>query len=71
VIFFPIQRRYCIVPIALRIVPLELNVLPYGIFSTVTMGEYILDMKALTQEGVFAAIEFDHSTLEAATLNNR
>jgi hypothetical protein len=35
------------------------------------MGEYILDMKALTQEGVFAAIEFDHSTLEAATLNNR
>ena len=55
-----------------------LEFLPYGIFSTdnldarigVAIGEYILDMKALTQERVFASIEFDHSTLEASTLNS-
>lgn len=55
----------------------SLGVLPYGIFSTekldprigVAIGEYIVDMKALAQDGFFAKIEFDHSTLEAVNLN--
>jgi fumarylacetoacetase len=54
-----------------------LLVLPYGIFSTdsldarigLAVGDYILDMKVLAQEGVFDKIRFDSSTLEAATLN--
>jgi fumarylacetoacetase len=54
-----------------------LHILPYGIFSTdsldarigVAIGDYILDMKALAQEGMFEAIGFNSSTLEAATLN--
>ncbi|KAJ5611969.1 hypothetical protein N7528_009074 [Penicillium herquei] len=55
----------------------SLDVLPYGIFSTraldarigVAIGEYVLDMKALAQDGAFRGIEFDQSTLEAAILN--
>jgi fumarylacetoacetase len=55
----------------------SLHILPYGIFSTdnlgsrigLAVGDYILDMKVLTQERIFAAIEFNSSTLEAATLN--
>ncbi|KAL3460091.1 Fumarylacetoacetase [Aspergillus heterothallicus] len=55
-----------------------LDVLPYGIFSTesldarigVAIGCYILDLKALAQEGFFTTIDFDSSTIMGSTLND-
>jgi fumarylacetoacetase len=55
-----------------------LDVLPYGIFSTenldarigVAIGRYILDLKALAQEGFFTTIDFDSSALMGSTLND-
>lgn len=55
----------------------SLQNLPYGVFSTddldqrigVAIGDYVLDLKALAQEKVFAAIDFDSSTLEEPTIN--
>lgn len=56
----------------------SLQNLPYGIFSTptvpqprigVAIGEHVLDLKALAQDGVFADLSFDTSTLETETLN--
>ncbi|KAH8897752.1 Fumarylacetoacetase [Thozetella sp. PMI_491] len=51
--------------------------LPYGIFSFdgsdprigVAIGEYVLDMRALAQDQVFADLGFDTSTLKEARLN--
>jgi fumarylacetoacetase len=56
----------------------SLDVLPYGIFSTenldtrigAAIGRYILDLKALAQEGIFTTIDFDSSTLMENTLNS-
>lgn len=55
----------------------SLQNLPYGVFSTdntnrrigVAIGDYVLDLKVLAQEGVFADLGFDTSTLEQSTLN--
>ena len=55
----------------------SLDVLPYGIFNTenldarigVAIGRYILDLKALAQEGLFTTIDFDSSALMGSTLN--
>jgi fumarylacetoacetase len=55
----------------------SLQNLPYGIFSTenldarirVAIGDYILDLKALAQDDIFASLDFDSATLEATTLN--
>lgn len=54
-----------------------LDVLPYGIFSTATLdkrigvaiGDYILDMKAIVQEGLFGALDMDKRILEEGNLN--
>lgn len=56
----------------------SLDVLPYGIFSTenldarigVAIGRYILDLKALAQEGFFTTLDFDCSALMGSTLND-
>jgi fumarylacetoacetase len=56
----------------------SLQNLPYCVFSTnesepaigVAIGEYVLDLKFLTQDRVFAAIEFNTATLEESTLNS-
>jgi fumarylacetoacetase len=55
----------------------SLRNLPYGVFSTASLsprigtaiGPYVLDLKVLTQDGVFSSIAFDASTLERPTLN--
>jgi fumarylacetoacetase len=55
----------------------SLQNLPYGIFSTenldrrigVAIGDYVLDLKALAQDDIFAFLNFDSVTLEATTLN--
>jgi fumarylacetoacetase len=51
--------------------------LPYGVFSIdgsdsrigVAIGDYVLDLKVLAQDQVFADLEFNTQTLEAANLN--
>ena len=51
--------------------------LPFGVFSTsgaeprigVAIGQYVLDLKILAQEGVFDGLKFDVSTLQAPNLN--
>ncbi|KIX03498.1 fumarylacetoacetase [Rhinocladiella mackenziei CBS 650.93] len=56
---------------------ISLRNLPYGVFSTVgsgprigvAIGDYVLDMKVLAQEHVFADLKFDATTLEQSTLN--
>jgi len=55
----------------------SLQNLPYGVFSTTTLGprigvaigQYVLDLKALAQEHVFDDLDFDVATLGEATLN--
>ena len=56
----------------------SLQNLPYGTFSTsadpqprigTAIGQYVLDLKALAQDGLFSPIDFDSSTLEGQTLN--
>ncbi len=56
----------------------SLQNLPYGMFSTgvdpqprigTAIGQYVLDLKALAQDGLFSDIGFDSSTLEGQTLN--
>ena len=56
----------------------SLQNLPYGIFSTTldpqprigtAVGQYVLDLKALAQDGAFSPISFDSLTLESQTLN--
>jgi fumarylacetoacetase len=55
----------------------SLRNLPYGVFSTdgsssrigVAIGDYVLDMKVLAQDQVFADLEFNTQTLEATDLN--
>ena len=51
--------------------------LPFGVFSTSTLsprigtaiGPYVLDLKALAQDGIFSFIHFDANTLEKPLLN--
>ncbi len=51
--------------------------LPYGIFSTkdtaprigVAIGDWVLDLKLLAQEGVFDDLRFEVKTLQQPTLN--
>ncbi len=55
----------------------SLHNLPYGIFSTsrlsprigVAIGDQVLDLKALTQAGVFDALGINTDTLQQTTLN--
>lgn len=56
----------------------SLQNLPYGVFSTssldarigVAIGNYVLDLKVLAQNGVFQGLgEFDSSSLQHSTLN--
>ncbi len=55
----------------------SLQNLPYGVFSTsrtvprigVAIGDCVLDLKVLAQEGVFDDLRFDVKTLEQPTLN--
>lgn len=55
----------------------SLQNLPYGIFSTdrlqkrigVAIGEYVVDMKMLSEEGILRHISFDTTTLQGETLN--
>jgi fumarylacetoacetase len=55
----------------------SLRNLPYGVFSTASLsprigtdiGPYVLNLKALAQDGVFSSIPFDSSTRERPTLN--
>lgn len=54
-----------------------LDNLPYGVFSTegslprigVAIGDYVLDLKVLAHDLVFADLKFDVATLEASDLN--
>lgn len=56
----------------------SLQNLPYGIFSTtgspprvgVAIGDYVLDLKSLAQEGAFTTLNFDVTTLKQPTLNS-
>lgn len=51
--------------------------LPYGVFSPkssgrrigVAIGDYVLDLKVLAQEGVFSSLGFDTKALEVPVLN--
>ena len=56
----------------------SLRNLPYGVFGTekselprigVAIGDFVLDLKVLAQDGVFADLGFDVTTLEDSTLN--
>lgn len=57
----------------------SLQNLPYGVFSSdkdgndprigVAIGDWILDLRVLAQEGVFQDLNFDVKTLESPTLN--
>lgn len=55
----------------------SLQNLPYGIFSTsrlsprvgVAIGAHVLDLKSLTQAGIFDDLGIDKSSLEQASLN--
>jgi fumarylacetoacetase len=56
----------------------SLHNLPYGIFSTVegagpqigvAIGDAVLSLKVLAQDGVFEDLRFDTTTLEQPTLN--
>jgi len=55
----------------------SLRNLPYGVFSTskltqrigVAIGDFILDLKTLAQDGVFSSLQFNSATLEAPVLN--
>lgn len=56
----------------------SLQNLPYGVFSTssldtrigVAIGNYVLDLKALAQKGVFRTLDgFDSSCLQSSALN--
>ena len=55
----------------------SLQNLPYGVFSTrdteprvgVAIGDWVLDLKVLAQEGVLDDLKFDARTLEHSTLN--
>jgi fumarylacetoacetase len=57
----------------------SLQNLPYGVFSIsqdssrrigVAIGDIVLDLKGLAQDGVFEDIEFDSRTLQQTTLNS-
>lgn len=55
----------------------SLRNLPYGVFSTPSLsprigtaiGPYVLDLRALAEDGVFSSIPFDESSLKSPTLN--
>jgi fumarylacetoacetase len=55
----------------------SLRNLPYGVFSTTSLsprigtaiGPYVLDLRALAEDGVFTSVAFDASSLEKPTLN--
>ncbi|KAK5221801.1 hypothetical protein LTR72_006056 [Exophiala xenobiotica] len=55
----------------------SLQNLPYGVFSTqgskprigVAIGDYVLDLTVLAEEGVFDDLDFDITTLKQSTLN--
>jgi fumarylacetoacetase len=55
----------------------SLRNLPYGVFSTsgtasrigVAIGDYVLDLRVLAQDKVFADLDFNTQTLEATILN--
>lgn len=55
----------------------SLQNIPYGVFSTketaprigVAIGDWVLDLKVLAQEGVFDDLKFEVKTLQQPTLN--